>query len=446
MKSPAIYIHSRNVVTPDGMRDAVIEISNGRIMSVTDSQQQSEATNVQDYGSLVIMPGLVDSHVHINEPGRTAWEGFETATKAAAAGGITTLVDMPLNSTPVTTTLQAFKEKLSAAKGKLWVDAGFYAGLIPGNTDELQPMMDAGVLGVKAFLVHSGIDDFPNASESDLRRGMPLIANAGLPLLVHCELTNQQTSDIQHPTSYREYLSSRPRQWEHDAIALMIRLCREYNCRTHIVHLASADAVPMLSEARSSGLPLTVETCPHYLFFSAENIPDGDTRFKCAPPIRENENRERLWDALREKVIDGIVSDHSPAPPELKHLDAGDFTKAWGGISSLQFGLSIIWTEARKRGYHYSDIARWMSWFPAQLAGLTGRKGAIAEGYDADIVVWNPEVSYTLTRGRILHRHKVTPYEGSVLYGVVEKTFVRGTAVYDNGLLSDTPHGVIVTK
>jgi allantoinase len=294
--------------------------------------------------------------------------------------------------------------------------------------------------------VHSGIDDFPNATESDLRRGMPLIARAGLPLLVHCELTNQQSSDIQHPTSYREYLSSRPRHWEHDAITLMIRLCREYNCRTHIVHLASADAVPMLSAARSSGLPLTVETCPHYLFFSAENIPDGDTRFKCAPPIRENENRERLWDALREKVIDGIVSDHSPAPPELKHLDAGDFTKAWGGISSLQIGLSIIWTEARKRGYHYSDIARWMSWFPAQLAGLTGRKGAIAEGYDADIVVWNPEVSYTLTRERILHRHKVTPYEGSVLYGVVEKTFVRGRAVYDNGLLSDTPHGVIVTK
>jgi allantoinase len=398
------------------------------------------------------------------EPGRTEWEGFETATKAAAAGGITTLVDMPLNSLPVTTTLDALKTKLDAAEGKLFVDCGFHAGLIPGNADRLPALIDAGVLGVKAFLVHSGIDEFPNATEDDLRAEMPLIAQSGLPLLVHAELPSILHPDavsrdeesephnyqILPPTSrgqnYGSYLSSRPRSWEQNAIELMIKLCREYNCRTHILHLSSADAVPALRNARAAGLPITVETCPHYLYFTGEEVPDGDTRFKCAPPIREQENRERLSQALSEGVIDFIVSDHSPCPPEMKCMTSGDFQKAWGGIASLQLGLSIVWTEARRRGCTIENIAAWMSRRPAELVGLDNRKGAISPGFDADLVVWNPDQEFNVTTDKLFHRHKITPYQDRMLAGTIEQTYVRGTRVFHNGEITGQPTGSLLTR
>lgn len=440
-----LVIQSERVVTPRGIRKGAVVIRRGKVAEIL-THGKPPAKSVLDFGKLVVMPGLVDTHVHINEPGRTEWEGFETATKAAAAGGITTLVDMPLNSSPVTTTIAALREKIAASEGKLWVDCGFYGGLIPGNSLQLEPLINAGVLGIKAFLVHSGIDEFPNATETDLRAGMPTIAKAGVPLLVHCELASLPKSQTSNPKSYSEYLSFRPRLWENDAIRLMIRLCREYKCRTHVVHLSSADAVRLLRLARRKKLPLTVETCPHYLFFFAEEIGDGDTRFKCAPPIREKENRERLWKALKDRIIDFIVSDHSPSTPELKLLKEGDFQKAWGGIASLQLGLPIVWTEARKRGFSVDDIARWMCGRPAEFVGLKGRKGSLSIGSEADIVVWDPESSFVVGPQRLFHRHKVTPYEGRTLFGTVVRTFLGGETVYEEGRHSAKPLGRVVRR
>jgi allantoinase len=416
-----------------------------RIRAVVSLSEIPANWPIDDVGNLVVMSGLVDTHVHINEPGRTEWEGFETATRAAAAGGITTLIDMPLNSSPVTTTLPALHTKRAAAEGNLFVDCGFYGGIVPGNTDQIEVLARAGALGFKAFLIHSGIDEFPNATEADLRAAMPIIAKHNLPLLVHCEL-QQSIAPALHasPRSYVGFLSSRPRSWEHAAIDLMIRLCREYRCRTHVVHLSSADAVPAIRQARNEGLPLTVETCPHYLYFSAGEISDGDTRFKCTPPIRERENRERLWDALREGAIDFIVSDHSPSPPPMKCLDSGDFTKAWGGISSLQLGLSIVWTEARRRGFSIADVARWMSSRPAQLVGLDTRKGSIAPAFDADLVVWNPEREFVIQEPMLRHRHRLTPYTGRTVVGQVERSFVRGREVFTGATIASESMGRIL--
>lgn len=447
--SQEFIIRSRQIVTPQGMRSAAIHVRDGTISAVLAHDENPTNLPVEDEADLVVMPGLVDTHVHINEPGRTAWEGFETATRAAAAGGITTLVDMPLNSSPVTTTVEAFRSKLSAAEGKLWVDCGFYGGVVPGNSRQVLPLIDAGILGFKAFLIHSGIDEFPNSTEADLRSAMPTIALHGLPLLVHCELQTGSNTPVFHhsnPKLYGEYLASRPRPWENDAIALMIRLCRKYDCRTHIVHLSSADAVPMLQDARQEQLPLTVETCPHYLYFTAEEVPEGDTRYKCAPPIRERENQEQLWRALQESIIDMIVSDHSPSTPDLKCLASGDFEKAWGGIPSLQFGLSIIWTEARRRGFTLNDITRWMSIKPAELVNLGTTKGCIAPGSDADFVVWNPNEQFTVVPSIIQHRHKLTPYEGKALYGSVERTYLRGQKIYDRGSFMSKPTGIVLLR
>jgi len=441
-----LALRSRRIVTPDGIRDGAVLIQGGRITDVVSREDIPKDWPVEDVGDSVLMPGLVDSHVHINEPGRTEWEGFETATRAAAAGGITTLVDMPLNSSPVTTTVEAFEQKLAAARGKLWVDCGFYAGLIPGNTAHLEPLIDTGVLGVKAFLVHSGIDDFPNATEADLRAGMPILARSGVPLLVHAECDLGTSPDLTDPRSYAAYVASRPKAWENEAIRLMVDLCNEYGCRTHIVHLSSGEAVSILRAARQDGLPLTVETCPHYLFFAAEDIPDGDTRFKCAPPIRERENCERLWQALREGVIDFVVSDHSPSLPSLKRLDEGDFQQAWGGIASLQLGLPIVWTAARGRGGSVSDVAEWMCRGPAHFLRLDHRKGTIESGKDADLVVWNPEEAFTVAPSMIQHRHHLTPYEGQTLHGVVERTFLRGVKVFESGQFLGSPVGRVVLR
>jgi allantoinase len=352
---------------------------------------------------------------------------------------------MPLNSSPVTTTKEALELKLEAARGKLRVDCGFYGGIVPGVRGQVAALASAGVSGFKAFLCPSGIDEFPNADEDDLRAAMPELARAGLPLLVHAELVGPAQSialaTARDARSYARYLASRPREWEHEAIRLMIALCRETGCQVHIVHLSSADALPMIAEARKEGLPLFVETCPHYLFFAAEEIPDGDPRFKCAPPIRECENRERLWDALRNGLIDTIGTDHSPAPRSLKQLETGDLISAWGGIASLQVALPAVWTEASRRGVPIASVADWMARRPAELLGFSSCKGEIAAGRDADLVVFDPAASFTVQAAALHDRHRLTPYEGHQLIGRVEKTYLKGAAVFRAGSFATPVRG-----
>lgn len=438
-------VRSRRVVTPQGVIDGAVAITGEKIAGVPTAERIPAGARLVDVGTFVVAPGVVDTHVHVNEPGRTEWEGFSTATRAAAAGGITTIVDMPLNSHPVTTSAPALEEKIHAAGGKLWVDCAFWGGLIPENAASIGELLEAGVAGVKAFLVPSGIDDFPMSTERDLRQAMPLIARRRRPLLVHAELELPQpgpaVSQSANPRLYSTYLASRPPHMEVAAMGQMARLCAEFSCPVHVVHLSSADALPISNEARAAGLPFSLETCPHYLLLSAEEIDDGRTEFKCAPPIRERANQARLWQALRDGAIDAVVSDHSPCLPALKAFQTGDFVQAWGGISSLQWGLSLVWTQARQRGFGLEHVSRWMSAAPANLAGLDGRKGAIAPGYDADLVVWNPEANFTVSREMILHRHGVTPYLGHSLDGVVEMTILRGKTIYERGHLADVPSG-----
>lgn len=419
-------LRSARVVTPSGVRAATLVIDGGKIAAVLPHDAELDPdcplTNV---GVDVISPGVIDMHVHINEPG-TDWEGFETATAAALAGGVTMLVDMPLNSLPVTTNYAALVKKMSAAAGKAKVPIGYYGGLVPGNAGQMRELCAAGVLGVKAFLCHSGLNEFPNASESDLRAAMPILAEKHVPLLVHAELQSSRAPAITDPRSFAQFVESRPEQWELDAIQLMINLCRETRCHVHIVHLATSKALPMLAAAKAEGLPITVETCPHYLFFADTKIADGDTRFKCAPPIRAGAAAE-LWRGLLDGVIDTIGSDHSPCPPAMKHLDTGDFTKAWGGISSLQLTLSTMWTMMNRHGCSdLRKLAQWLSAAPAKLIGFSDRKGKIAPGYDADLVLWKPEARWTIAANRLFHRHQVTPYDGQEVLGKVMETYVLG--------------------
>jgi allantoinase len=419
------------------MQEATLFVTDGIISAVIRGLALVEGMELVDVDDLVVMPGVIDPHVHINEPGRTGWEGFDTASRAAVAGGITMLVDMPLNATPVTTTADAFDKKTASAAGQLHCDCGSWGGVVPGNLPELEPLIHKGVLGFKAFLTHSGIDDFPNVTEADLRQAMPVIAAHGLPLLVHCELETGAPPPAQtDPRSYRQYLASRPAIWEDEAIALMIRLCEEYRCRTHIVHLSSASAIDPIRKAKQKGLALSVETAPHYLFFASGDIPDGNPFFKCAPPIREKENNHRLWAALQEGVIDFVATDHSPAPPELKAVDTGDLTKAWGGISSLQLSLSIVWTAAKRRGIALNDLSKWLSAAPALLIGEQERRGMIAPGFRADLVIWNPWQSFRVEPQMLHHRHKATPYLGEELYGIVAQTWLHGQKIYDSGIFS----------
>ncbi len=439
-------LKSRRIVTPDGMRSGAVVMRAGRILGVVGAGEIPPACTVTDVGDAMVMPGLIDPHVHLNEPGRTEWEGFATATRAAAAGGVTTLVDMPLNSTPVTTCAEAFAEKIRSARGQLRVDCGFYGGVVPGNTADLTPLIRAGVMGLKAFLVHSGIDDFPNVTATDLRAAMPVIARFGVPLLVHAEWAAVPAQGLPDPKKYVDFLASRPAAWEEDAVAMMIGLCEETGCRVHIVHLSAASALPALRRARAAGLPLTVETCPHYLYFDAETIPDADPRYKCAPPIRDRANRERLWEALADGTIDFLATDHSPCPPALKCLKTGDLAQAWGGIASLQFALPVVWTEARRRGYGPEALAEWMSRRPAAWLGLAARKGRIAPGCDADLVVWQPEASFEVAAEDILFRHPVTPYEGRTLFGVVMQTYLRGQPVYERGQEWGIPVGDVLRR
>lgn len=441
-----LYLKGRRVLTPDGERPATVIVKGGRIEALADYDATPGGPG-RDVGDAVLMPGVVDTHVHVNEPGRTEWEGFETATRAAAAGGITTLVDMPLNSTPVTTTLEALGIKRAAAEGKLWVDTGFWGGVVPGNAGELAPMIDAGVCGFKAFLCHSGIDDFPNATEADLRLAMPILAARGVPLLVHAELEPAGfTAPPGDPRHYATFLASRPADWEVNAIRLMIDLCRETGCPVHVVHLAAADALPLIAAAKAEGLPFTVETCPHYLVFTAEEIADGATHFKCCPPIRGSENRERLWAGLADGTIDFVACDHSPCTPGLKLPDAGDFMGAWGGIAGLQFSLQNVWTHAHARGFTLNDLLPWLCGRTARFAGLADRKGAIAPGLDADLVVWHPQTPYRVTPDAVRHRHGLTPYMDRELLGVIETTYLRGEKVYDRGTFAEGPTGRMLAR
>ena len=442
-----LVIRGRRVLFQNELIPASILLNAGRIAAVTSFEEVPTDCKIVEAGEgSIVMPGLVDSHVHVNEPGRTEWEGFATATRAAAAGGVTTIVDMPLNCIPATTTVDAFKTKLAAARGKLMVDAAFWGGVVPGNASELADLWDAGVIGFKCFLVHSGVDEFPNVTETDLREAMPELARLGAMLIVHAELPGPiDSACCQSPgdaadRSYETFLNSRPRAAENEAVELMIRLSRDTGCRIHIVHHSSADALASLREAKADGVQLTVETCPHYLHLAAENIPDGATEFKCCPPIRERANREQLWEALREGTIDMVVSDHSPCPPDMKLREQGDFMKAWGGISSLQLRLPLMWTEANARGFTVNQLAEWLCAAPARQVGLTPAKGSISVGGDADIVIWNPEREFLVTPEVIHHRHKLTPYAGETLRGAVEKTFLHGQMVYDGGQFSE-PQG-----
>jgi allantoinase len=449
MSTDTVCIASRRVITPEGMRDARVHVRDGKIIHVESATGPARPRTI-DFGEAVIMPGIVDTHVHINEPGRTEWEGFQTATRAAAVGGVTTLVDMPLNSIPATTNALALDRKRLAARGQIHVDVGFWGGVIPGNQEDLAPLVGAGARGFKCFLVESGVDEFPCVGEADLAPAMATLARLGVPLLVHAEVAGP----IDHaaaglagadPRKYATYLASRPPEAEAEAIALMVRLCRDTQARVHVVHHSAAGALDLLKDARAAGLPVTAETCPHYLHFAAEDIPDGATQFKCAPPIRERANREQLWQALADGVLDMVASDHSPCTPALKAMEHGDFVNAWGGVSGLQLALPVVWTEARKRGLGLTDLVRWMCERPARLAGLVGQKGALVAGADADLVVWDPDGTFTVEPSKIEHRHKVTPYAGQLLHGVIEATFLRGQRVYDKGGVALTsPRGQLL--
>jgi len=428
-------LRSRRVVARGTIAPRAIWVEGERVARVTEFSDVPQGAPLEDFGDDAIMPGIVDSHVHVNEPGRTAWEGFTTATRAAAAGGVTTIVDMPLNSIPATTSVSALETKASALEGKCAIDVGLWGGAVPGNARELGALLGAGALGFKCFLVDSGVPEFGWLREDDLALAMNALEDHDAPLLVHAELPGPlerarraHADDASDPRAYLTYLRSRPPEAEIEAITLLLRECARTKTRTHVVHLSASGALDAIARAKHDALPFSAETTPHYLKLEAEAIPDGATAFKCAPPIRDHENRERLWKGLRDGAIDLVVTDHSPCTPELKKMDVGDFGAAWGGIASLQFGLPVVWTEARARGASIADVARWMCEAPAKLAGLA-RKGAIEEGRDADFTVWRPEADFTVTNDCILHRNKVTPYEGQTLFGVVRATYLRGARV-----------------
>jgi allantoinase len=409
-----------------------VMVRDGRVAAISLAAVPADVRIPND---CVLLPGLVDTHIHVNEPGRTEWEGFASATAAAAAGGVTTIVDMPLNSVPPTTTVAALRAKQAAAHGAVHADTAFWGGAVPGNLDELRPLHEAGVAGFKCFLLPSGVDEFPPLDEAGLRAAMAVIAGFDGLLIAHAEAGAEV--GVPDGTSYRAFVESRPQSAETRAVLALRSAAQETGCRVHIVHLSAADALPVIADAKAAGLPITVETCPHYLTFAAEQIPDGATQFKCCPPIRDAANREALWAGLADGVIDCVVSDHSPCPPELKR---GDFGSAWGGIASVQVGLSAVWTQAAQRGFSLADVARWMSAAPATLAGLTS-KGAIAPGFDADFAVFAPDQTWVVDPARLRHRHPLTPYAGATLRGVVRETWLHGTRV--DGV---RPRGRLLTR
>ncbi|WP_432102109.1 allantoinase AllB [Streptomyces sp. bgisy091] len=438
-----LVLRSTRVVTPEGTRAAAVLVADGQIEAVLPHDAEvPEGARVEDFGDDVLLPGLVDTHVHVNDPGRTHWEGFWTATRAAAAGGITTLLDMPLNSLPPTTTVENLRVKQEVAAPKAHIDTGFWGGALPDNVKDLRPLHDAGVFGFKCFLSPSGVEEFPELNQEQLANSLAEIAGFGGLLIVHAEDPHHLASAPQKSgEKYADFLASRPRDAENTAIENLIAQARRLNARVHVLHLSSSDALPRIAAAKREGVKVTVESCPHFLTLTAEEVPDGATEFKCCPPIREAENQDVLWAGLADGTIDCIVSDHSPCTTDLK---TPDFASAWGGISSLQLGLPAIWTEARRRGHTLDDVVRWMSAAPAELAGLH-RKGAIEAGRDADFAVLDPEATFTVDPAELFHRNQVTAYAGKTLHGVVRSTWLRGTRIAADGELAE-PTGRLLER
>jgi allantoinase len=446
---PALIVRGTRVVTPHGVRAAAIHVVDGRIARVARFDEVPRGGELVEAGESLVFPGLVDTHAHVNEPGRTEWEGFETATRAAAAGGVTTLLDMPLNSIPPTTTVAGLEAKRAAARGRCAVDTGFLGGAIPGNLSELAPLHAAGVFGFKCFLCPSGVDEFPPMSPDDLLAAAPALAAVAALLMVHAEwppaleATGRPSGD---PRRYATWLATRPVAAETEAVRFLIGLARETGLRVHVVHVSAPETLELITGARDQGLDISAETCPHYLDFAAEEIPDGATEYKCAPPIRQARCREGLWTALAKGELEVVVSDHSPAPPAMKLAEEGDFLRAWGGIASLQLRLPAVWTAARARGHSPASLASWLCAGPARLAGLAGRKGAIAPGCDADLVLWHPEEDFVVSVTDLRHRHSTTPWLGRTLAGVVEATYLRGQQVYARGAPDQPVRGRLLSR
>ena len=434
-----LLIRSLRTVMPGGVTEAAVFVRDRRIEVVGDYDLRLGADRTIDLGDLALLPGLVDSHVHVNEPGRTEWEGFATATRAALAGGVTTICDMPLNSSPVTTTVDALRAKIAAAAGQCAVDVAFWGGAVPGNLSEFAGLLDTGVVGFKCFLIDSGLPEFPPLSREELRSAMQALAGAGAPMIVHAEDPSQVTTPS--GPSYDAFVASRPPVAERRAIETVISAAAFSGARAHIVHLAAGECAALISSAKAAGIALSAETCPHYLFFAAEEVQAGHTEFKCCPPVRYAVNREALWRALGDGAISGIVSDHSPCAPSLKGSPNGDFRTAWGGISSLQLGLSVVWSVARRRGFSLADVSRWMSAFPASLAGLPS-KGRIAVGCDADLVAFDPDASWPVRGAELLHKQPVTPYDGRTLTGRVTRVWLGGAEVTP----ADPPRGRLLAR
>ncbi|KAF8521377.1 allantoinase [Hysterangium stoloniferum] len=457
--SRKLVITSNNVQLPDE-KDTIaatieVDLASGKISHISlkkslREEYQDNDIEFYDFGDLVVLPGLVDAHVHLNEPGRTDWEGFLTGTKAAVAGGFTTVVDMPLNSIPPTTTVPNLDLKRTSAQGQCSSDVAFWGGVIPDNHDSLPSLVEGGVKGFKCFLIESGVEEFPHVCEADVKEAMRILEPLPSVLLFHAELENESPPSGTHDpdvTVYDTFLQSRPDTLEYSAIDLIVSLNKQFpSLRTHIVHLSSATALPLIERAKASQLPLTVETCFHYLCLTSAAIPAGHPEFKCCPPIRSSENREALWNALKDGTIDFVVSDHSPCVASLKCLDSGDIMSAWGGIGGLGLGLSLLWTEGQKRGVNLGDIAQWLSSKPAKHAGLSDRKGAIEAGRDADFVVFDPDAEYTVTEDYLHFKNKVSPYAGMTLAGRVEKTILRGSVVWnrDEGNIDRVPKGILL--
>jgi allantoinase len=441
-----VVFRARRLIGPHGERSGCVGVRDGRIAAVEPLDARLDAVRVVELAEdEVLLPGLVDTHVHVNDPGRAEWEGFDTATRAAACGGITTIVDMPLNSLPPTVDVDALEVKRESARGRVHVDVGFWGGAVRGNLDELRGLYEAGVFGFKCFLLHSGVDEFPPLEAEELADALRSLAAYDAMMIVHAEDSDAiEHAPTAHGEHYGDFLSSRPRGAENVAIAQVIELARRTGARVHILHLSSSDALPLIASARADGVRVTVETCPHYLSFIAEEIRDGGTEFKCCPPIREAANRELLWRGLADGVIDCVVSDHSPCTPELKRLDIGDFGVAWGGVSSLQLGLSAVWTQARVRGHGLTDVVRWMARTPSALAGMN-RKGAIEVGRDADFCVFAPEDSYVVDVAALQHRNPVSPYHGRPLAGVVRETWLRGQRIVGPGAQAE-PWGMLLSR
>ena len=439
-------IYSNRCWIDEQFIEATLHICKGKILEIYPKKYYQDNLEFLDYYDSIIMPGIIDAHVHINEPGRTDWEGFDSATKAAALGGVTTLIEMPLNADPVTTNVEAFEIKKHATKGKLHVNCGFYGGVIPGNEEDIEPLIKAGVFGIKGFLTHSGIDEFPNVTKDDLEKIAPILAKNDVPLLLHCEFGEEKNIPQVKPKSYRAYLASRPTEWELNALKITQDIQEKYSLKAHIVHLSEAKGLQSINYRKKYTKKLTVETCPHYLYFNAEDIPDASPIYKCAPPIREKENNDALWEGLLNNEFDFLASDHSPAPPEIKKLEEGDLFKAWGGIAGLQFTLPVVWTAGQKKGLTLEKLIPLLTVNPAKFLGLDHKKGQLKKGYDADITIWNDDEEFTVSESIIAHRHKATPYMNHVLKGKIIHTFVNGVQAVKNEELSTLNMGKLLLK